>query len=123
MKFKHILSEAKSDFVQYYAEQIEKVVNIKNLQKFVDAEYNDWKENSTSKRKNFYAWIGNPLRRAFDRSLQKQGIDDWDFWRKGDGKEYNTDDKLHTLTRNLLQFWEKKYKLNLHTDEKNVRGA
>ena len=124
MKFKNFITEGKNDFVEYYAEQIEKVINVKNLEKYIEEAWNDWKENSTSKKKNFYAWVSlNPFKRAFDKSLQNQGIDDWDFWRKGDGKFYNTDDKLHTLTRNLLQYWEKKYNLYLHTDEPNVRGA
>lgn len=123
MKFKKLITEGKNDFVEYYAEQIEKVIKVKNLEEYVDRAWNDWKENSTSKKKNFYAWICFPFKRAFDKSLQNQGIDDWDFWQKGDGKPYNTGDKLHTLTRNLLQYWEKKYHLSLHTDEQNVRGA
>jgi hypothetical protein len=117
------IRESKNDFVEYYAEQIEKVVNIRNLEKFIEREWNDWKEKSTSRKKNFYAWVAFSFKRAFDKSLQDQGIDDWDFWQKGDGKFYNTGDKLHTLTRNLLQYWEKNYNLYLHTDEPNVRGA
>ena len=124
MKFKKLITEGKNDFVEYYAEQIEKVIKMENLEKYIEEAWKDWKENSTSKKKNFYAWVSlNPFKRAFDKSLQKQGIDDWDFWHKGDGKPYNTSDKLHTLTRNLLQYWEKKYRLSLHTDEPNVRGA
>lgn len=124
MKFKNFITEGKNDFVEYYAEQIEKVIKMENLEKYIEEAWNDWKENSHSKKKNFYAWVSlNPFKRAFDKSLQNQGIDDWDFWRKGDGQFYNTNDKLHTLTRNLLQYWEKKYHLSLHTDEPNVRGA